>query len=64
MTVIDFTVAETMQVLGLISIEYFKSYPNLIEHQKRMGELPELKDYFASDRYSERPCNNYTAAWK
>jgi len=53
-----------MQVLGLISIEYFKSYPNLIEHQKRVWELPELKDYFASDRYSERPCNNYTAAWK
>jgi hypothetical protein len=45
-------------------MEYFKSYPNLIDHQKRVWGLPELKDYFACDRYIERPCNNYTAAWK
>ena len=53
-----------MQTLGLLSEEYLKSYPNLLEHQKRVWGLPEIKEYFSSPRYRERPCNNYIAAWK
>jgi len=63
-TVVDFTIADSLQTIGLISTEYLKDYPNLAEHQKRVWGLPELKGYFSSERFRERPCNNYTAYWK
>lgn len=44
-------VADLMQILPLLSEEYLKPFPNLKTHQKRIWDLPELKDYFSSERY-------------
>ena len=63
-TWVDFVVADFIQTLGLLCEEYLKPFPKLAEHQKRVWGLPELKDYFSSDRYCERPCNGPSAAWK
>ena len=50
-TWVDFMVADLMQILPLLSEEYLKPFPNLKTHQKRIWDLPELKDYFSSERY-------------
>ena len=63
-TWVDFSVAEFLQVIGMLYEEYLKPFPKLVEYQKRVWGLPELKGYFSSDRYSERPCNGPIAAWK
>ena len=47
-TWIDFLIADFIQALGLMNSEYFEKYPKLKEYQKRVWELPELKDYFSS----------------
>ena len=64
LTWVDFSVADFLQTLNLLSEEILKPFPKLHEHQKRVWALPELKAYFSSDRWKERPCNNYVAHWK
>lgn len=64
LTWIDFAIADFFQTLGLLHEDILKPFPKLIEYQKRVWALPELKNYFSSDRFKERPCNNYTATWK
>lgn len=64
LTWMDFALADFFQTLGLLSEEILKPFPKLVEYQKRVWDLPELKDYFSSDRFKERPCNNYSAHWK
>jgi glutathione S-transferase len=64
LTWIDFAIADFMQTLDLLSPEILKPCPNLVEYYRRVWALPELKNYFASDRFKERPCNNTSAAWK
>jgi len=44
--------------------QLLEEFPSLTALQKRIWSLPELKDYFESGRFRERPCNNYTATWK
>ena len=63
-TCVDFGIADMIQALGMLNGELLKPYPNLVKHQERIWALPELKDYFSSDRFKEKPCNNYTAFWK
>ena len=63
-TWIDFVIADFVQTLNLFNEEILKPFPKLTEHQKRIWALPELKAYFASDRFKERPCNNDIAYWK
>jgi len=64
LTWFDFAVADFLQTLGLLHENYLKNYPKLAEYQKRVWALPELAAYFSSERFRERPCNNYTASWK
>ncbi len=64
LTWIDFAIADFLQTLSLMSEEILKPFPKLTEYWKRVWALPELKGYFSSDRFKERPCNNYVAAWK
>lgn len=64
LTWFDFGLADFLQTLGLLSSNYLTAYPRLQEYQKRVWALPELAAYFGSERFKERPCNNYTAAWK
>ena len=64
LTVIDFTLADSMQTIALLSPKYLEAYPNLVAHQKRIWGLPELQGYFNSERFRERPCNGGNAAWK
>ena len=64
MTWMDFVMADFMQTLHLLSEEILKPFPSILDHQKRIWGLPELKNYFSSDKFKERPCNNYIAAWK
>jgi glutathione S-transferase len=63
-TWIDFALADFFQTLSLLSEDILKAFPKLTEYWKRVWALPELKNYFASDKFKERPCNNYVAAWK
>ena len=63
-TWVDFPIADFLQVLSLLNEEYLKPFPNLVAYQKRIWNLPELKDYFASDKYKERPLNGPSAYWK
>jgi glutathione S-transferase len=60
----DFALADFLQTLSLLHHDYLKPFPKLIEYYQRIWGLEELKDYFGSGRFKERPCNNYTAAWK
>jgi hypothetical protein len=61
---IDFALADFFQTLNILEPMLFDNYPNLLEYQKRTWGLPELKAYFESGRFSERPCNNHIAQWK
>lgn len=61
---LDFALAEFFQVLNVFEPLVLEDYPNLKAYQTRVWELPELKNYFSSERYSERPCNNIVAKWK
>lgn len=64
LTWFDFGLADFLQTLRLLSGDYLKAFPKLEEYQQRVWALPELAAYFGSERFRERPCNNYTAAWK
>jgi glutathione S-transferase len=64
LTWFDFALADFLQTLSLLHPSYQNPYPKLIEYYQRIWGLPELKPYFNSQRYRERPCNNYTATWK
>ena len=64
LTWVDFAVADFVQVLGLLDTELIKDFPRLVSYQKRVWSLPELAEYFKSDRFHERPINNYSAFWK
>ena len=61
---IDFALADLFQTLNILEPMIFDNYPKLLEYQKRVWALPELKGYFESERFSERPCNNIIAKWK
>lgn len=60
----DFVLADLFQTFSLLHEDILKPFPNLNDHWKRVWALPELKNYFASENFKERPCNNYTAHWK
>jgi glutathione S-transferase len=64
LTWFDFAVADFLQTLQLLNEVYLKAFPKLVAYQKRVWALPELAAYFSSERFRERPCNNYTASWK
>lgn len=64
LTWIDFGLGDFFQTLNLLDPTIFNEFPALLEYQKRVWALPQLQDYFGSDRFKERPCNNYTASWK
>ena len=64
LTWVDFMIADHMQIFPLISEEFLKPFPRLVQHQKRIYSFPELQDYLYSDRYMERPCNSARAYWK
>jgi glutathione S-transferase len=64
LTWFDFTLADLLQTLVLLDGELLKGFPKLEEYYLRVWGLPSLKEYFGSERFRERPCNNYTAAWK
>lgn len=57
-TWIDFPIAEFMQCLWLLDNALIESYPNVWNHQKRVWDLPAIKAYHESDRFSERPVNS------
>ena len=64
LTWIDFGLADFLQTLTLLHESFLKGFPKLLDYYKRVWALPELKEYFSSGKFKERPCNNYTAAWK
>jgi glutathione S-transferase len=64
LTWIDFVLADFLQTLGLLHGDILQPFPKLAAYQKRVWGLPELKAYFSSDRFQERPCNGPAAAWK
>jgi hypothetical protein len=41
-----------------------EKYPNLVKLQERIWSLPELKNYFESYRFQERPVNGEEARWR
>lgn len=57
-TWVDFAIAEFMQTLWLLEPALFENFQNILNHQKRIWELPAIKAYHESDRWQERPCNN------
>jgi hypothetical protein len=61
---VDFALAEFFQCLMLIEPTLLENYENLTAYQKRVWALPELQNYFKSERWTERPCNNTIAKWK
>ena len=63
-TWVDFPIADFLQILSLLNEDLLKPFPRLAQHQKRIWGLPELKDYFASDKYKERPINGPNAHWR
>lgn len=56
-TWIDFTVADTVQSCTLLCPKAFDGLDNLLNHQKRVWGLPELQDYFNSNRFMMHPVN-------
>lgn len=56
-TWVDFVVAENMQAVGLLDSKILEPFPNIVSHQKRIWELPEIKKYHDSERWQERPVN-------
>ena len=63
-TWLDFAVAEFMQTLWLLDAGFVEGFGNVQNHWKRVWDLPAIKAYHESDRFKERPCNNYMAKWK
>lgn len=63
-TWVDFPLADYLQILSILNEEYLKPFPKLSEYQKRIWNLPELKNYFSSDKFKERPVNGPSAHWK
>lgn len=63
-TYIDFAIADFLQALGLLVPDFMAKFPQLKAYQERVWSLPELKNYFSSGRFKERPINNYSAVWK
>lgn len=64
LTWIDFALADFFQTLNILDKAYLAEFPKLLEYQQRVFGLPELKDYFSSPRWNERPCNGFVAHWK
>jgi len=64
LTWIDFGIADFFQAANLLFPELFAEFPTLIAYQIRVWNLPELSAYFSSERFHERPINNYSAVWK
>ena len=56
-TWIDFVLADTLQVLGLMSPNILAGFGNLVRLQERIWSLPELQAYFGSARWQEHPVN-------
>ena len=61
---LDIALSDFFQTLNILEPLLFDDYPNLLTYQKRVWALPELKNYFESERWIERPCNNVVGKWK
>jgi hypothetical protein len=59
---VDFVIAENIQALLLLDSSLLQEFTNLIEHQKRIWNLPEIKAYHISERWHERPVNYHPGA--
>ena len=44
----DFALADFIQILGMVEPMVLDNFPKLVEYQKRVWGLPELKAYFGS----------------
>ncbi|MFM7852748.1 MAG: glutathione S-transferase family protein, partial [Flammeovirgaceae bacterium] len=55
LTWVDFAVADFVQILTLLDSALINDFPSLVSYQQRVFALPELANYWKSDRYHERP---------
>lgn len=55
LTYVDFLLYEALDWNHEFKPDAFKGYPVLLEYLKKFEELPNLKEYFASSKYSKYP---------
>ncbi|KAH6934277.1 hypothetical protein HPB50_022857 [Hyalomma asiaticum] len=55
LTYVDFLLYEGLDTHREFRGEAVQRYPHLVEYLKRFEELPNLKEYFASDKYHKYP---------
>lgn len=56
-TWVDFTIAEAIQKCSMLCPKAFEGLDNLLSYQKNIWGLPELQDYFGSNRFLLHPVN-------
>lgn len=64
LTWLDFVLADIIQLLNQLNPKILADFPLLSDYQKRVWNLPELQQYFKSDRWKEHPANGEDAKWK
>jgi glutathione S-transferase len=63
LTLADFKIAEAVNYLQGIWPEHFKEYPKLAALRDRFNDLPEIKDYYASEGAIKGPFLPPSAKW-
>ncbi|XP_077507533.1 glutathione S-transferase-like [Amblyomma americanum] len=63
LTYVDFLLYEALDWNHEFNPEAFSSYPALLEYLKRFEELPNIKEYFASESYSKWPILGPMVKW-
>ena len=60
----DFAISEYMNCLWFLDQSIFDDSKNVLDHMNRIWELPAIKAYHGTDRFNERPLNNFVARFK
>ena len=62
-TYVDFYVADLIEQLNQLDSAQFETKKNLLQHQKRIWELPSIKAYLESERWLQSPINYVYGRW-
>jgi len=60
----DFVIYELMDVGRIAYPSIFEKSPRIQAYLSRFEKLPKIAEYFQSDRYFKRPCNNPQAGFR
>ncbi|KAL3191630.1 hypothetical protein MRX96_059723 [Rhipicephalus microplus] len=63
LTYVDFLLYEGLDWHREFQPSVVQGYPNILEYMKRFEHLPNIQEYFASERYAKWPILGYPRTW-